>query len=132
MIDLSITFNLDNFPIELLDKYYLRYEPYNLGITYRHPLRCISGINNFKQDIDEIKRIIISTYPLNEKQFLCYKEKDISYLYILIPFIENNIEIIEKVMNKFGYLRVWINDEYIFHDIKGREWLYICFKFNHL
>ena len=32
-------FDLTEIPMEVLDKSYVRYEPYNLGITHRHPLR---------------------------------------------------------------------------------------------
>lgn len=32
-------FDLTERPMEVLDKSYVRYEPYNLGITHRHPLR---------------------------------------------------------------------------------------------
>ena len=31
--------DLTEIPMEVLDKSYVRYEPYNLGITHRHPLR---------------------------------------------------------------------------------------------
>lgn len=32
-------FDLTEIPMEVLDKSYVRYEPYNLGVTHRHPLR---------------------------------------------------------------------------------------------
>ena len=41
-------FNLGNIPLEVLDKSYVRYEPYNLGITFRHPLRRIAESSDFK------------------------------------------------------------------------------------
>ena len=32
-------FDLTEIPMEVLVKSYVRYEPYNLGFTHRHPLR---------------------------------------------------------------------------------------------
>jgi len=44
-------FNLDMFPMEVLDDSYVRYEGYNLRITHRHPLSGIYESKTFKDNI---------------------------------------------------------------------------------
>lgn len=121
-------FNLDKIPIEVLDKSYVRYEPYNLGITYRHPLRSISESIDFKKNIDEVRRIILSTYPLSEEQFIIMKGHNGMYAAILTSLVENNIKIIEEAMLKLGYFRSKPTDDKLLIDIKGRKWIDLRFE----
>lgn len=121
-------FNLDNIPIEILDKGYVRYEPYNLGITYRHPLRSIAESIDFRQNIEEARRVILSTYPLSEEQFIIIEGHNGMYAAILASLVENNIEIIEEAMKKLGYFRSKPTDEKLLCDIKGRKWIDLRFE----
>ncbi|MBR5332537.1 MAG: hypothetical protein IKV32_04485, partial [Muribaculaceae bacterium] len=58
--------DLSRIPIEVLDKSYVRYEPYNLGITHRHPLKKhrIIKESDFKQKAQYAKDVILNTYPI--------------------------------------------------------------------
>ena len=57
-------FDLDIIPMDILDNGYVRYEPYNLDITYRHPLRRISEGIDYKKHIEQAKQVILDTYPI--------------------------------------------------------------------
>ena len=121
-------FNLDTFPMEVLDDSYVRYEGYNLRITHRHPLSGIYESKTFKDNIEEVKRIMISTYPLDAKQFVIDEGHNGMYAAILISVIENNIDVIEEAMHKLGFFRSKPTDEKLLCDRKGRKWIDLRFE----
>lgn len=121
-------FNLGNIPLEVLDKSYVRYEPYNLGITFRHPLRRIAESSDFKGKTEESRQIMLSTYPLNEEQFIIIEGHNGMYVAILASLIENNVEIIEKAMQKLGFFRSKPTVDKLLDDIKGRKWIELRFE----
>ena len=120
-------FNWGGIPLETLDKGYVRYEPYNLGITYRHPLRSAGGTEH-KGNCDEAKRIILSTYPMYDEQIQIVEGPDGTNMALLVSLLENNVEVIEDAMRKLGFLRNKLADENILVDIKGREWVELRFE----
>ena len=120
-------FNWGGIPLETLDKGYVRYEPYNLGITYRHPLRSAGGTEH-KGNCDEAKRIILSTYPMYDEQIQIVEGSDGMNIALLVSLLENNVEVIEDAMRKLGFLRNKLADENILVDIKGREWVELRFE----
>ena len=121
-------FDLSNIDTQVLDKSYVRYEPYNLAITYRHPLRCISENTDFKGKIEEAKKIILSTYPLSEEQFIIKEGHNGMYAAILVSVIDNNIEVIENAMLKLGFFRSKPTDEKLLCDLKQRNWADLRFE----
>ena len=121
-------FNLNSIPMEVLDKSYVRYEPYNLGITYRHPLRRISENVDFKGKVEKAKSIILSTYPISEEQFIIREGHNGMYAAILASLVENNVEVIESAMLKLGFFRSKPTDEKLLTDIKNRKWIDLRFE----
>lgn len=122
------TFDLSIIPIEALDKSYVRYEPYNLGITFRHPLRRVTKNAEFKRNPEEAKSTMLSTYPLSDEQFIIQKGHDGTCVAILSSFVENNAEVIENAMLKLGFLRSKLTNDKILVDSKGRKWIDLRFE----
>lgn len=121
-------FDLDKIPIEDLDRGYVRYEPYNLSITYRHPLRGITENAEFKRKVIDAKRIILLTYPLTDKQFIISKGYNGMYAAILASLVENNVDVIEEAMAKLGFFRSRPTDEKLLVDRRGRKWIDLRFE----
>lgn len=121
-------FDLDAIPMTVLDSGYVRYEPYNLGITYKHPLRRISEGIDYKKHIEKAKQVIFDTYPISEEQFVIKKGFNGMYAAILASFLENNIQIIEEAMKKLGYFRSKPADKNLLSDRKGRKWIDLRFE----
>ena len=121
-------FDLDNISMDILDKSYVRYEPYNLGITYRHPLRRINEEIDYRKHIEEAKKVILSTYPLSEEQFIIMEGHNGMYAAILASLVENNVEIIEQSMLKLGFFRSKPTDEKLLCDKKNRKWVDLRFE----
>ena len=122
------TVNINSIPIEVLDKSYVRYEPYILGITFRHPLRRISENVDFKGKIEEAKKVILSTYPISEEQFIIRNGGNDMYAEILVSLVENNVEIIEDAMLKLSFFRSKLTEEKLLTDIKNRNWIDLVFE----
>lgn len=126
--DIDSIFDWSSISIEVLDKSYVRYEPYNLKITHRHPLRKHRKV--FKADPIQIVKhaidVIVSTYPIAEDQFQISEDHDKIIIGILLSDVENNVEIIEDAMNKLGFTR-GKTAFYVFQDLKGRNWFDIRF-----
>lgn len=123
-------FNLSRISIELLDKSFVRYEPYNLTITHRHPLmkgRVALGID-FKREAKYAKEVIIKTYPISEEQFAI--DEDRNYIYVLASLLENNVEIIEDAMSKLGFVRCE-QTGHLLQDSKGWRWIRLKFELKH-
>jgi len=70
---------------------------------------------------------MISTYPLDDKQFVIDKGHNGMYAAILISVIENNIDIIEEAMLKLDFFRSKPTDEKLLCDRKGRKWIDLRF-----
>lgn len=124
----SDIFNLDSIPMDILDNGYVRYHPYTLGIPYRHPLRKITEDVDYKQNIKEVKDVITSTFPISDKQFIIKEGHNGMYAAILVSLVEDNVEIIEKAMNKLGYFRSNPTDERLLCDKKNRKWIDLRFE----
>lgn len=124
----SDIFNLDSIPMDILDNGYVRYHPYTLGIPYRHPLRKITEDVDYKQNIKEVKDVITSTFPISDKQFIIKEGHNGMYAAILASLVEDNVEIIEKAMNKLGYFRSNPTDERLLCDKKNRKWIDLRFE----
>jgi len=118
-------FNIESIPIEVLDK---SYEPYNLGITFRHPLRRIAESSDFKGKAEEAKQIMLKAYPLSDEQFIIIEGQNGKSAAILASLIENNVEIIEEAMLRLGFFRSKPNDDKLLDDIKGRKWIALRFE----
>ena len=116
-------FDLDKIPMEILDKGYVRYRPYNLGITYRHPLRRLNENADYFKKIDEAKKIIISTYPISEEQFIILKGHNGMYAAVLASLVDDNVDVIEEAMEKLGFFRSKPTDKKLLEDRKGRKWV---------
>ena len=99
------------------DDGFVRYEPYNLGITLRHPLRQVTKNAKLWGNAIEAKRILLSTYPLINEQVVIEKKHNNTYFAILASFIENNVEIIEEAMHKLGFSRCNPTEEKLHVDI---------------
>lgn len=99
------------------DDGFVRYEPYNLGITLRHPLRQVTKNAKLWGNAIEAKRILLSTYPLINEQVVIEKKHNSTYVAILAAFIENNVEIIEEAMHKLGFSRCNPTEEKLHVDI---------------
>ena len=110
------------------DDGFVRYEPYNLGITLRHPLRQVTKNAKFWGNAIEAKRILLSTYPLINEQVVIEKKHNSTCIAILAAFIENNVEIIEEAMHKLGFSRCNPTEEKLHVDKKGRTWIDLRFE----
>ena len=123
--------DLSRIPIEVLDKSYVRYEPYNLGITHRHPLKKhrIIKESDFKQKAQYAKDVILNTYPISEEQFVIVEGHNGMFTAILTSLIENNVEIIEEAMLKLGFFRCKPTDKTL-QDSKSRKWIDLRFEPN--
>ena len=121
-------FNLDNISMDVLDRGYVRYAPYNLGITYRHPLRRINEEIDYRKQIEDAKNVIISTYPLSQEQFIIREGHNGMYAAILASLVENNVEVIEKAMFKLGFFRSKPTDDKLLYDKKNRKWIDLRFE----
>ena len=121
-------FDLDLIPMDVLDGGYVRYEPYNLDITYRHPLRRVSESVDRKMEIEEVKRVILSTYPIKEEQFIIRKGHNGMFAAILASLVENNADVIEEAMLTLGFFRSKPTDEKLLHDKKNRTWIDMRFE----
>ena len=118
-------FNISQIPTEVLDCSFRRYEPFNLTITHRHPLR---KTNTKTVDFEFAKSTICNTYPIYNEQIVF----DNKLFYILISHIENNPEIISNAMNTLGFT---IDTTFKKHltDWQNREWCILLFlPFNKL
>ena len=118
-------FQLDDIPMEVLDKSYRRYEPFNLTITHRHPL---NGVYNEKYYgiIDKAKEVLLSTYdPLSPEQFVIENGQQGVSAAILVSFVDTNVEVIETAMQKLGFTRTAIG---MLHDAKNRVWVELKFE----
>lgn len=124
-------FNLDNISMDVLDRGYVRYAPYNLGITYRHPLRRINEEIDYRKQIEDAKNVIISTYPLSQEQFIIREGHNGMYAAILASLVENNVEVIEKAMLKLGFFRSKPTDDKLLCDKKNRKWIDLRFEPTH-
>ena len=71
---------------------------------------------------------MFSTYPLNEEQFIIIEGHNGMYVAILASLIENNVEIIEKAMQKLGFFRSKPTVDKLLDDIKGRKWIELRFE----
>lgn len=121
-------FDLNSIPIDVLDKGYVRYAPYNLGLTYRHPLRMVVEDIDYEHNIQEVKNIILDTYPIGPEQFIIKKGHNGMYAAILASLIEDNVNIIEDAMLKLGFFRSKPTDAQLLKDMKERVWIDIRFE----
>jgi len=110
------------------DDGFVRYEPYNLGVALRHPLRLVTKNAKFCGNAIEAKRILLSTYPLINEQVVIVKKHNCIYITILAALIENNVEIIEKAMYKLGFSGCNFIEEKFHIDKKGRKWIDLRFE----
>ena len=117
-------FDIVNIPTEKLNKSYVRYEPYNLCISHRHPLRR-SGIFEGMGLIDKFegaKLVILQIYPISEQQFKFIVSNDESYIALLVSAVENNVEVIESAMQIMGFERLDTLAK-ILTDNSNRQWI---------
>ena len=121
-------FDLDTIPMDILDNGYVRYEPYNLDITYRHPLRRISEGIDYKKHIEQAKQVILDTYPIKDEQFIIRPGHNGMYAAILASLVDNNVQVIEEAMKKLGYFRSKPTDKKLLSDRKGRTWIDLRFE----
>ena len=124
-------FDIDAIPMEVLDRGWKRYHPYNFTITHSNPLsrrkRITEGTEYLKQ-IHEVKKSIIHTYPISEEQFLIKEGEHGLYAAILIALEDDNADIIEYAMESQGFFRSQPTNEQLLIDRKKRVWLDMRFE----
>ena len=116
-----------NIPLTVLKASYVRYEPYNLGITFRHPLRRTNAAAEYSHDGEGAKDIILSTYPISREQILVEIKDGVPCINIFVSLLENNVEVIEGAMFKLGYMRIVTNNSVITDSLR-RQWTYVSFS----
>ena len=126
---LTPTKKIINIPLAVLKASYIRYEPYNLGITHRHPLRLINAAAIYGHDAEGAKDVLLSTYPIGKEQILAETRDGLPCITILLSLVENNVQVIETAMRKLGYARIESQDKMIMDSLQ-RQWLFITFSPN--
>lgn len=123
-------FDLDQIPMEILDKAWQRYHPYLLGLGHRHPLsnRLVVEGTDEQVKLENIKAIITSTFPIPEENFIIQNGHNGLYAAILVALTDDNIDIIENAMSQKGFFRSQPTDEQLLMDRKNRKWIDIRFE----
>lgn len=124
-------FDIDAIPMEVLDRGWKRYHPYNFTITHSNPLsrrKRITEATEYLKQIQEVKKNIISTYPISEEQFLIKEGEHGLYAAILIALTDDNADIIEYAMESQGFFRSQPTNEQLLIDRKNRAWLDMRFE----
>lgn len=123
-------FNLNEIPMEILDKGWVRYHPYLFNINHRNPLanRVIEESTDYEKQIHIVKNAIIQTFPINEEQFKIVNGSHGLFAAILVSLADDNVDIIEHVMEDKGFFRSKPTDSQLLIDRKNRKWVDVRFE----
>lgn len=121
-------FNLDNIPLEALDKLWLPMSSFNIGLPHRHALRLVGESIDFKGNIEKAKEVITSTYPIDPNFFQIKEGSNGMFAALLMSLYVDNIQVIEESMLKLGFYRANPTDKQLLEDIKGRQYITLRFE----
>ena len=124
-------FDLDKIPMYILDKAYKRYHPYTLNISHENPLSRTNRITestDYFEQINNVKKTILSTFPIYDEQFIIIQGSHKLFAAILVSLTDDNVEIIENAMEKLGFFRSQPTDEQLLTDRQNRQWIDLRFE----
>ena len=123
-------FDLNQIPMEVLDKGWKRYHPYLLKGDEPHPLqfgRPIRGDTPLAV-LRNIKTMIINTFEIDEKQFVITEDEGGPLISVLIALCDDNVEVMEAAMQTQWYFKENSPCTQLLEDRKGRRWMNVRFK----
>ena len=123
-------FNLDEIPIDVLDKAWERYHPYLMNIYHRHPLanRLFIEGTDYKKQIEGVREIITTTFPIPQTCFKIVSGNNGMYAAILVALLDDNVDVIEQAMEAKGFFRSKPTDDKLLSDRKNRRWIDVRFE----
>ncbi|MBR3797395.1 MAG: hypothetical protein IKK36_00580 [Bacteroidales bacterium] len=122
-------FDLDKIPMSVLDKWWKDYRPYTFCYSHTHPLSApyIVKETDYLKQIERVKSIMVSSFKLDDEEFVIVKGSNGLYAAILIPERDRNQEIIESSMEHLHFCRIKSADENVIADDKNRKWISLRF-----
>ena len=123
-------FDLNQIPMEVLDKGWKRYHPYLLIGDELHPLsfgRPVVGDTTLAV-LQNIKKLIVNTFEIDEKQFVIMNDYQGLSASILIALCDDNVEVMEAAMQTQWYFKEDSTWDQLLEDRKGRRWMNVRFK----
>ena len=124
------TFDLNEIPMDILDRGWTRYHPYLYTIDHGNPLanRVIEEANDYKKQILIVRKAIIDTFPISEEQFKIKEGCHGLYAAILVALADDNLDIIEQAMENKGFFRGQPTNDQLLYDRKNRKWIDVRFE----
>lgn len=123
-------FDLNQMPIEILDKGWQRYHPYLLTINHRNPLanRVVEEKTDYKKQIMLVREAILNTFPIDPTQFVIKEGSHGLFAAILMALTDDNVDVIEQAMENKGFFRSQPTNEQLLYDRKNRPWIDVRFE----
>lgn len=123
-------FDLNQIPMEILDRGWQRYHPYLFTIDHRNPLanRVIEAKTDYRKQIMLVRDAMLKTFPIDETQFIIKEGHHGLFAAILVALTDDNVDVIEQAMENKGFFRSQPTDDKLLYDRKNRPWIDVRFE----
>lgn len=103
-------FSLSSIPVHLLKKQFKNFKVYLMPLSFDNSLRHVDESVKFSVDVEDVKKSIMEKYLLMDWQFETKLLKNNIKIAIIIPHVDDNIEMVLKDMDDLGYYESFRNE----------------------
>lgn len=118
----GFVFDLNKIPKKVLNRAWTRYRPYLYAIDRDSPLNIgIYESTDYAQQASTVRNELVKFFPLKRDLFKIFPRHHKMFA-ILVANMEDNAEVVQKIMEDNGFFRSRPTDEEVRKDEEGRIW----------